>query len=157
MKRFTAAAVAAATALSLSVAPATAAERGSSEVSEAEVFAYILKQGGKELIGGDGFASSVDYGIEKGIESASSKDEKSGSSNDSGKEGQEKEKSSIKDFQKDLETAGSVKDFAMSSLKNDTAKEYPVGTTVAAVVLGLIAAVVNGVNSGFIKIPGVNA
>ena len=114
MKRFTAAAVAAATALSLSVAPATAAERGSSEVSEAEVFAYILKQGGKELIGGDGFASSVDYGIEKGIESASSKDEKSGSSNDSGKEGQEKEKSSVKDFQKDLETAGSVKDFALS-------------------------------------------
>lgn len=165
MKRFTAAAVAAATTLSLSIAPATAAEKGSSEVSEAEVLGYILKQGLKEAVGGDGFASSVDYGIEKGIEVASSKDEKSGSSSDSSKEGQEKEKSSVKDFQKDLETAGSVKDFAMSSLKNDTAKEYPVGTTaeilagtsIAAVVLGLIATVVNGVNSGFIKIPGVNA
>ena len=53
----------------------------------------------------------------------------------------------------------------MPSLKNDTAKEYLVGTTaeilagtsIAAVVLGLIAAVVNGVNSGFLKIPGFNA
>lgn len=148
MKRFTAAAVAAATALSLSIAPATAAEKGSSEVSEAEVFGYILKQGGKELVGGDGFASSVDYGIEKGAEAISSK----GSS-------------TPEEIKEGLETAGSAKDVAMSSLKNDTAKEYPVGTTaeilvgtsIAAIVLGLIAGVVNGVNSGFIKVPGFNA
>lgn len=148
MKRFTAAAVAAATALSLSIAPATAAEKGSSEVSEAEVFGYILKQGGKELVGGDGFASSVDYGIEKGAEAISSK----GSS-------------TPEEINEALETAGSAKDVAMSSLKNDTAKEYPVGTTaeilvgtsIAAIVLGLIAGVVNAVNSGFIKVPGFNA
>ena len=73
IKRFPAVAVAAATALSLFVAPATAAEKGSSAVSEAEVFGYIVKQGAKDVFGGDGFASSVDYGIKKGIESASSK------------------------------------------------------------------------------------
>ena len=165
IKRFPAAAVTPTTALSLSVAPATAAEKGSSAVSEAEVFGYIVKQGAKDVFGGDGFASSVDYGIKKGIESASSKDEEGSSSSDSGKEGQKKEKSSVEDFQRDLETADSGKDFAMPSLKNDTAKEYLVGTTaeilagtsIAAVVLGLIAAVVNGVNSGFLKIPGFNA
>ena len=152
MKRFTAAAVAAATALSLSIAPATAAEKGSSEVSEAEVFGYILKQGFKEAVGGDGFASSVDYGIEKGAEAISSKGSSEGSS-------------SPEEIKEGLETAGSAKDVAMSSLKNDTAKEYPVGTTaeiivgtsIAAIVLGLIAGVVNAVNSGLIKIPGFNA
>ncbi|TRX43375.1 hypothetical protein FNY91_05415 [Corynebacterium guaraldiae] len=148
MKRFTAGVVAAATALSLSIAPATAAEKGSSEVSEAEVFGYILEQGFKEAVGGDGFASSVDYGIEKGAEAISSK----GSS-------------TPEEINEALETAGSAKDVAMSSLKNDTAKEYPVGTTaeilvgtsIAAIVLGLIAGVVNAVNSGFIKVPGFNA
>lgn len=148
MKRFAAGIVAATTTLSLSIAPATAAEKGSSEVSENEVYLYILKQGGKELFGGDGFASSVDYGIEKGAEAISSK----GSS-------------TPEEINEALETAGSAKDVAMSSLKNDTAKEYPVGTTaeilvgtsIAAIVLGLIAGVVNAVNSGFIKVPGFNA
>ncbi|MBL7284866.1 hypothetical protein FPH17_05630 [Corynebacterium godavarianum] len=58
-----------------------------------------MKQGAKDVFGGDGFASSVDYGIKKGIES------------DSSKEGQQKEKSSVEDFERDLETADSVKDF----------------------------------------------
>lgn len=149
MKRFAAGVVAAATALSLSIAPATAAEKGSSEVSEAEVLGYIFTQGLKEAVGGDGYASSVDYGIEKGAEAISSKE---GSS-------------TPEEIKEGLETAGSAKDVAMSSLKNDTAKEYPVGTTaeilvgtsIAAIVLGLIAGVVNAVNSGFIKIPGFNA
>ena len=42
IKRFPAAAVTPTTALSLSVAPATAAEKGPSEVSEAEVFGYLV-------------------------------------------------------------------------------------------------------------------
>ena len=113
------------------------------------MFGYILKQGLKEAVGGDGFASSVDYGIEKGAEAISSKE---GSS-------------TLEEIKEGLETAGSAKDVAMSSLKNDTAKEYPVGTTaeilvgtsIAAIVLGLIAGVVNAVNSGFIKVPGFNA
>ncbi|TRX49127.1 hypothetical protein FNY88_06070 [Corynebacterium guaraldiae] len=139
MKRFTAAAVAAATALSLSIAPATAAEKGSSEVSEAEVFGYILKQGAKELVGGDGFASSVDYGIEKGAEAISSKGSSEGSS-------------TPEEIKEGLETAGSAKEYPVG-----TTAEIIVGTSIAAIVLGLIAGVVNAVNSGLIKVPGFNA
>ena len=89
---------------------------------------YIVKQGAKDVFGGDGFASSVDYGIQKGIES------------DSSKEGQQKEKSSVEDFQWDLETADSVKDFAMSSLRNDTAKEYPLRSSLVPPSLQLCSA-----------------
>ncbi|ACP31709.1 hypothetical protein [Corynebacterium aurimucosum] len=135
MKRFTAAAVAAATALSLSIAPATAAEKGSSEVSEGEVFGYILKQGLKEAVGGDGYASSVNYGIEKGAEAISSK----GSS-------------TPEEIKEGLETAGSAKEYPVG-----TTAEILVGTSIAAIVLGLIAGVVNAVNSGLIKVPGFNA
>ncbi len=108
MKRFAAGVVAAATTLSLSIAPATAAEKGSSEVSEAEVLGYIFTQGLKEAVGGDGYASSVDYGIEKGAEAISSKGSSEGSS-------------TPEEINEALETAGSAKDVAMSSLKNDTA------------------------------------
>lgn len=38
-----------------------------------------------------------------------------------------------------------------------TTAEILVGASIAAAVLGLIAAVVNRVNSGFLKIPGFNA
>lgn len=136
MKRFTAGVVAAATALSLSIAPATAADKGSSEVSEAEVLGYIFTQGLKEAVGGDGFASSVDYGIEKGAEAISSKE---GSS-------------TPEEIKEGLETAGSAKEYPVG-----TTAEILVGTSIAAIVLGLIAGVVNAVNSGFIKIPGFNA
>ncbi|WP_133065188.1 MULTISPECIES: hypothetical protein [Corynebacterium] len=87
-----------------------------------------MKQGAKDVFGGDGFASSVDYGIKKGIES------------DSSKEGQEKEKSSVEVFQRGLETADSVKDFAKSSLRNDTAKEYPLRSSLVSPSLLLCSA-----------------
>lgn len=69
MKRFTAATLAAATALSLAVAPSQAAERKSpSEVTDAEVLAYIVAAGLAEAIQpGSGFSGPAAGSSEKGL------------------------------------------------------------------------------------------
>lgn len=132
MKRILAASVAAATALSLSVTAATAADKTSSEVTDAETGWHLTKAVAKEAFGQDGFASSID--VAGDIASSKADDVTS---------------SDIKTL-----TEISQSDFGTSSgkalwstFKSDTANDWKPGTTldiIFGVTIGAIVALIVG-------------
>lgn len=123
MKRFTAASIAVATALSLVAMPAQAAEKKSSEVSDLEAGAYVLEGIGKEVVKkGSGLTPSM--------------------------------RNILKNYEKGDDT--SVLD---SSLRNDAANGYKVGTTfdilLGTGITALLLALIGGAAAYQGLIPGV--
>ncbi|MGV0393649.1 hypothetical protein [Corynebacterium riegelii] len=123
MKRFTAASVAAATALSLVAMPAQAAEKKSSEVSDLEAGAYVLEGIGKEVVKkGSGLTPSM--------------------------------RSIFKNYEKGDDVSA-----LESSLRNDAANGYKVGTTfdilLGTGITALLLALIGGAAAYQGLIPGV--